>query len=465
MGNNSQRPSIVEVQIGTHSYPDSRKATMGICPFVLTKKPKPFTPMFNCQKCGRENFDGGLCQKTVCPCGVLSSRLGAEDLSQPMFRAFWESFDICSSKRYAEVAELDSISIGIFERGIPTDILQNSTLDFNAVFRGYIDPYFTNKLRCISNKDLFKCNNCYFKILNCNPDQGFVTRKTQIFCYKMLSDKNITKIEVTPLAPHMISEEVFESLVLPYFRSSRHIHEDQLLSINGLECIISKSEPWNGLITQESQIIFNPSPSPPLERVKMVPYFEDLPNSLKNLDATTLVQNIVNCYLMPHLKGWNRSLYPGKTLSIAGIEFKVLEAVPNKGVVSDSTVIFYDGKGISRREERRQQRASAPRNNRLILRQILTMLDSMRHLTEEFSETLISTLPVFVLDVIPSNSEQKSCLICMNDFEAGNQVRALPCCKVYLVHIFHTDCVDNWLRRNKVCPTCKTPCDTPRDYE
>ena len=158
-------------------------------------------------------------------------------------------------------------------------------------------------------------------------------------------------------------------------------------------------------------------------------------------------------------------MHPGKSISIAGIEFKVLEAVPNKGIISADTIIFYDGKGISRREERRHERAAMPRNNRLIIRQILNMLDSMRQLTEEFSETLISTLPVFTLDVLPSSNEQKSCLICMNDFEIGHELRALPCCKGYLVHMFHTECTDNWLRRNKVCPTCKTPCDGIRDYE
>ncbi|OMJ93084.1 hypothetical protein SteCoe_4028 [Stentor coeruleus] len=465
MGNNSQRPSIVEVQIGTFTYPESRKATMGIFPFTLTKKPKSFSPIFSCSRCGRENFDGSLCQKVMCPCGSLSSRQGTEEVSPSVVGRFWDCFEICNSKRYAEVTELDTLNIGIFERGIPNDILQSSTLDFNAVFKEYLHPYFTDKLRCIGNKDFFTYNNCYFKVLNCNPEQGFVTRKTKIFCYKMLSDRNIFKIEVTPLAPHSISEEVFESLVLPYFRSIRHIHEDQLLSINGLECVVSKSEPWNGLITQDSQVEYNSLPMPQLERIKMVPYFEDIPNSLKYLDANTLVQIIVNCYLMPHLKGWCRSLYPGKTLSIAGIEFKVLETIPSKGIVSGSTIIFYDGKGISRREERRHQRSSAPRNNRLILRQILTMLDSMRALTEEINENYISTLPIFVLDSIPSSMEQKSCLICMYDFDAGNKVRAFPCCKIYLVHIFHTECTEGWLKRNKICPTCKTPCDAPRDYE
>lgn len=464
MGNSNQAQANVEMPISSYAYLDSKKLSIGISPFSIPRKPKPFFPMFDCQKCGRENFDGGLCQKVKCVCGSYSSRYGTEEISQLETR-FWDCFDICQSKRYGEISELQTISIGVFERGIPSEILQNSTLNFNLVYSEYLLPFFTSKMRCISNKDLFKFNSCYFKVMSCIPDQGFVTRDTQIFCYKMLSDRNLFKIEVTPLSPHNISEEVFESLVIPYFQQVRHIHEDQKLNINGLDCVISKAEPWNGVVNRDCHIEFVPNASPNLERVKLVPYYEDLPNSLRSLEAGTLVRGIANNYLMPHLKGWARCMYPGKTMLIAGIEFKVLEASPNKGIISDSTVVYYDGKCISRREERMQARASAPRNNRLILAQILTMLDNMKQLTEEFSETLISTLPVFVLDIIPSNSEQKVCLICMNDFEIGNEVRALPCCKGYLVHIFHTECTDNWLRRNKLCPTCKTPCDGPRDYE
>lgn len=465
MGNSPQKPAMIEVKIGNYSYPEPRKHITGVCSFNLCRKPKPCFPLFNCPRCGRENFDGGLCQKVSCACGVLSSREGTEEHNSTISPEFWDCFENCSSKRYAEVCELETITIGIFERGIPSNLLQRSNTDYESIFKDYLQPYFIERTRCISNKDFFKSKECYFKVMSCVPDQGFVTRTTQILCYKMLSDRNIYKIEVSPLAPHRLSEELFESLILPFFRTARHVHEDQILNINGLECVISKSEPWNGVITPDSHIEFNQVPFPGLERLKLVPYFEDLPSSLKNLDANTLVQNIINSYLMPHLKGWNRLIYPGKLVSIAGIEFKVLESVPNKGVLSNDTIIFYDGKGISRREERRQERASAPRNNRIIIRQILTMLDSMRQLTEEFSENLISTLPVFVLDVVPSSSEQKSCLICMNDFDIGHQVRALPCCKFYLVHIFHTECTDNWLRRNKVCPTCKNPCDGLRDYE
>lgn len=429
MGNSPQKQVIVEAKVGDYNYQTSRKLQLGILPHLLSRSPKAFLPVFPCQKCGRENFDGGLCQKVHCVCGALCSRQSAEDPSSlPAFQ-FWDNFDICNSKRYAEINELETLTIGIFQRGLPRDFSQSTPLDCSAVFTRFLHPFFTDKMRCLSNKDCFKSTSAYFKVMNCNPAQGFVTQRTMIFCHEILSDRSLFKIEITPLAPHIITEELFESLILPHFRTSRHVHQDQILNINGLECVISKSEPNNGVLTPDSRIEYQSSYSPQLERLKLVPYFEDLPISLKSLESNVLVQSIVSNYLIPFLKGWSRTMFPGKVVSIAGIDFKVLETSPNKGVISDSTVIFYDGKGISRRDERRHERATIPRNNRIILRQILTMLDSMKQLTEEFSEVFISTLPVFVLDVIPESSEQKCCLICMNDFEKGDEVRALPCCK------------------------------------
>jgi len=45
--------------------------------------------------------------------------------------------------------------------------------------------------------------------------------------------------------------------------------------------------------------------------------------------------------------------------------------------------------------------------------------------------------------------QETSCAVCLSDFEAGDELRQLPC-----KHHFHTGCIDKWLKRNKVCPLC-----------
>merc|ERR1719197_2462125 len=43
-----------------------------------------------------------------------------------------------------------------------------------------------------------------------------------------------------------------------------------------------------------------------------------------------------------------------------------------------------------------------------------------------------------------------TCTVCMEEWADGDDVRTLPC-----LHHFHTNCIDEWLKRNKTCPICK----------
>ncbi|KAF7232460.1 hypothetical protein EG68_09844 [Paragonimus skrjabini miyazakii] len=61
---------------------------------------------------------------------------------------------------------------------------------------------------------------------------------------------------------------------------------------------------------------------------------------------------------------------------------------------------------------------------------------------------LISTLPLFIF------SEEKrekltECIICMCDYEVGEELRYLPC-----LHTYHRMCIDDWLMRSLNCPSC-----------
>ncbi|XP_023330066.1 E3 ubiquitin-protein ligase ATL9 isoform X2 [Eurytemora carolleeae] len=54
---------------------------------------------------------------------------------------------------------------------------------------------------------------------------------------------------------------------------------------------------------------------------------------------------------------------------------------------------------------------------------------------------------------VDSSGEDKdtcTCVICIQDFVDGAKVRRLGC-----LHIFHVNCVDAWLARNRCCPVCR----------
>jgi len=48
-----------------------------------------------------------------------------------------------------------------------------------------------------------------------------------------------------------------------------------------------------------------------------------------------------------------------------------------------------------------------------------------------------------------SGGEGEQCMVCLDNFRAGDQIRILPC-----MHRFHVFCIDPWLRRNCCCPNC-----------
>ncbi|CAL8094375.1 unnamed protein product [Prunus armeniaca] len=52
-----------------------------------------------------------------------------------------------------------------------------------------------------------------------------------------------------------------------------------------------------------------------------------------------------------------------------------------------------------------------------------------------------------------SVSESESCSVCMDEFEEGTTVTCMPCS-----HVFHGECIVNWLRQSHYCPVAALRC-------
>lgn len=67
---------------------------------------------------------------------------------------------------------------------------------------------------------------------------------------------------------------------------------------------------------------------------------------------------------------------------------------------------------------------------------------------------LIQHLPTGTYQGAGSTKKSRECVICMMEFVIGDNVRYLPC-----MHTYHAMCIDDWLMRSFICPSCMEPVD------
>ncbi|EFJ23642.1 hypothetical protein SELMODRAFT_442810 [Selaginella moellendorffii] len=63
-----------------------------------------------------------------------------------------------------------------------------------------------------------------------------------------------------------------------------------------------------------------------------------------------------------------------------------------------------------------------------------------------------ATLPTIVFDEsFAASREDNQCAVCLSDYQPGEKLQQLPVCD----HIFHVECIDEWLANNSTCPICR----------
>ena len=65
-------------------------------------------------------------------------------------------------------------------------------------------------------------------------------------------------------------------------------------------------------------------------------------------------------------------------------------------------------------------------------------------------ETIMKFLPIWEIRENKKSSNNNNCVICLYEFQIGEKIAALPC-----LHVFHFDCIKNWLKNELTCPVCK----------
>ena len=85
--------------------------------------------------------------------------------------------------------------------------------------------------------------------------------------------------------------------------------------------------------------------------------------------------------------------------------------------------------------------------------QLLELEEGLGSVNKGLSKDKISKIPVkpFRKALFDDNI---NCIICMENFNENELVKQLPC-----GHVFHGECIDQWLGEQKNCPFCKAECN------
>ncbi|KAM0040302.1 putative transcription factor C2H2 family [Helianthus debilis subsp. tardiflorus] len=82
------------------------------------------------------------------------------------------------------------------------------------------------------------------------------------------------------------------------------------------------------------------------------------------------------------------------------------------------------------------------------------MFDMENTVTRGLSEEDINDLPKHVFEGLSNRddtSNETNCVICLQALENKEEGRELPSCR----HVFHVQCIDEWLIRQGSCPVCR----------
>lgn len=90
-----------------------------------------------------------------------------------------------------------------------------------------------------------------------------------------------------------------------------------------------------------------------------------------------------------------------------------------------------------------------PNPDNMTYEQLLALEEEVGSVSKGLTKTQVNKLPIVSFSKYQYKKEDK-CVICQYEFKNNERIRKLPC-----EHLFHKECVDEWLLKDKACPCCK----------
>ena len=90
-----------------------------------------------------------------------------------------------------------------------------------------------------------------------------------------------------------------------------------------------------------------------------------------------------------------------------------------------------------------------PDPDKMTYEQLLELEEKVGNVSKGLTKAQIRKIPRFIYQKNKYKNIDNKCVVCQYEFKNGENITKLNC-----GHVFHTDCVDTWLSKNKVCPMC-----------
>ncbi|CAE7214865.1 ATL36 [Symbiodinium sp. CCMP2592] len=317
-----------------------------------------------------------------------------------------------------------------------------------------------------------------FVVVKCEPDDAILAMNTDYFI-EGSPLKRFEKVQFICLwdfertRTDQDATALFQEYINPYFKSLNSnevtsiVSVNEQLQINGMEFQVMAAEPVPpeiGIVDLSTVVFVDWDNTPEFSKIHFVPFQDTLPAAYE--------YDIFNDYLKPYLtRNKQQSFAMNDQFTFQGVQFKVVCCEPRgeRGRIGKNTTIYCEGVlHPSLRNllppEMLEQLQSLPPGLQMMLLNTEALAGGYEERLMEVQEILSRRhgMAQEVIDRIPSfrwtedqgrQTGQTQCMVCLCPFD-DDEVRRLPC-----GHVFHRNCIDEWLRRCTDCPICKANVD------
>eukprot|EP01083_Nonionella_stella_P075354 204829_1 len=315
---------------------------------------------------------------------------------------------------------------------------------------GAVEEQGQNKMhrRHLMEEETFAFNGIEWRVMKCLPPDGYIDNTSTIYCHgDPVMDCN--KISIRPifeslpnLHKNYTPRQIKSFYLDPFFRGRcRYIDHSREIKIFGVDFSIRESLPSAGIITLSTMIDYNAAPVKAVELQEMQAQEDmELARQLQEEENNRSPFPSMNIH-----NGSNPPQYHQVTLADITEIFERLQAAQSPSNTNnpnnDPFLQFIRQLQIASQNNPRRQR------NAGVNPQLIDRLPTIkyRHNQEDIVDTGDDNMDI-----------NKSCRICLEYYEAGEELRFLPC-----FHKYHKECVDRWFQMSSKCPICKTSISQP----